>query len=266
MSIMKREFAPIDKDTLAEIDSLAAQILKTNLSARKFIDVGDPKGWDYAAEPLGRLYVPENQDKSTPRYGIHQILPLVEVRKSFKLNVWELDNLIRGAKDINLDALEEATQQMAAFEDNAIYNGFREGNIRGILENLEHEPISVSAEGNNFLAGINKAVTRFRNLGIEGPYVLVINPTLWEKLLTNFRGYPLKKHVSDITSGSVLFSSAFQGALLVSTRGGDFELILGEDFSIGYESHTKEEIELFISESFTFRIIEPKAIISLNFQ
>ena len=39
---------------------------------------------------------------------------------------------------------------------------------------------------------------------------------------------------------------------MVSTRGGDHELHLGQDISIGYLSHDAESIELYFQESLTF--------------
>ena len=47
----------------------------------------------------------------------------------------------------------------------------------------------------------------------------------------------------------------------MSTRGGDLELILGQDLAIGYEAHTQDKVKLYFTESFTFRILEPAAVI-----
>jgi uncharacterized linocin/CFP29 family protein len=45
------------------------------------------------------------------KYGIHQLLPLVETRMPFSLNIWELDNLDRGNKDVDLDNVHEAEKK-----------------------------------------------------------------------------------------------------------------------------------------------------------
>jgi len=50
---------------------------------------------------------------------------------------------------------------------------------------------------------------------------------------------------------------------MITQRGGDIELILGQDLAIGYESHTAGKVTLFFTESFTFRVLEPAAV--LNF-
>ena len=57
---------------------------------------------------------------------------------------------------------------------------------------------------------------------------------------------------------------ALEGALLLSVRGGDFELTVGQDLSIGYAYHEKHKVELFLTESFTFRVLEPTAAVPLR--
>jgi uncharacterized linocin/CFP29 family protein len=50
----------------------------------------------------------------------------------------------------------------------------------------------------------------------------------------------------------------------MSMRGGDFELTVGQDFSVGYLHHDAELVQLYIEESFTFWTITPEAAISLG--
>ena len=53
------------------------------------------------------------------------------------------------------------------------------------------------------------------------------------------------------------------GGLVISLRGGDFELTVGQDFSIGYLDHDAEHVRLYIEESFTFLVLSPQAAIPL---
>jgi uncharacterized linocin/CFP29 family protein len=69
--------------------------------------------------------------------------------------------------------------------------------------------------------------------------------------------------VSSLVGGPVLESELVSDGLLASLRGGDFEMILGQDFSVGYETHDSRSLRLFVTESFTFRIIEPAAVARL---
>ena len=53
---------------------------------------------------------------------------------------------------------------------------------------------------------------------------------------------------------------------VVSTRGGDFELIVGQDLSVGYASHTAATVSLYLVESMTFRILSPEAAVWLRYR
>jgi len=51
---------------------------------------------------------------------------------------------------------------------------------------------------------------------------------------------------------------------LLSVRGGDYELHVGQDWSVGYLGHDRQTVELFLTESFTFRVLEPAAAVPLS--
>ncbi len=264
MDILKRSLAPITNEAWVEIDVQAKRALIESLSARRFVDVVGPKGWDYAVVELGRLDIPENQPAEGVQFGVQRVQPLVEARISFKLNIWELDNVIRGAKDIELDALIKAAQKIALFEEDAIYNGFKPGNITGLAESIVHDAISFTEEPDDFLKAVSRGITTLTRASVGGPYALVINPEIWNIVASSAQGYPLKNRVENMLGGSVIPSSNIDDAFLVSIRGGDMELILGQDFSIGYESHDGKQVRLFLTESFTFRVIDPTVIVSLT--
>jgi len=111
MDILKQSFAPISKEAWEEIYDEAKNTLSATLSARKFVDVEGPKGLDTAAVSIGKLQIPAKQSKDNVQYGIHQLLPLVETRMPFSLNIWELDNLARGSKDVDLDNVHQAAKK-----------------------------------------------------------------------------------------------------------------------------------------------------------
>ena len=51
---------------------------------------------------------------------------------------------------------------------------------------------------------------------------------------------------------------------MLSQRGGDFLLAVGQDWSIGYTAHDAETVQLYLEETLTFRAIEPDAVIVLT--
>ncbi|MFW5752345.1 MAG: family 1 encapsulin nanocompartment shell protein, partial [bacterium] len=121
MDIFKKTLAPITDEAWKEINEQATSVFKNVLSARKFVDVEGPHGLDFGAVARGRLHVPEGQEKNPVKFGIHQVHPLIECRIPFTLDIWELDNSVRGAEDIELEPLEKAAREIALFEEKAIY-------------------------------------------------------------------------------------------------------------------------------------------------
>ncbi len=57
-------------------------------------------------------------------------------------------------------------------------------------------------------------------------------------------GYPLQQHLSKILDGDIVWAPGLDGALVVSKRGGDFVLDVGQDLSIGYIRHDAELVTL----------------------
>lgn len=50
---------------------------------------------------------------------------------------------------------------------------------------------------------------------------------------------------------------------MLTTRGGDFGLPIGQDVSIGYSSHTDAVVRLYLQETFTFLLLATEAAIEL---
>ena len=63
--------------------------------------------------------------------------------------------------------------------------------------------------------------------------------------------------------GEIIWAPAIAGAFLLTTRGGDFELHLGQDLSIGYLSHTDAAVDLYLQESLTFLLLTSEAAVVL---
>jgi uncharacterized linocin/CFP29 family protein len=64
-----------------------------------------------------------------------------------------------------------------------------------------------------------------------------------------------------LLGSKVIHSFAIDGALLLPFNDENLELTVGQDFAIGYEAHDTKEVTLFITESFTFRVLDPALIV-----
>jgi uncharacterized linocin/CFP29 family protein len=261
MDILRKSLAPISDRAWEEINKETKDTLTTALSARKFIDVVGPKGFDFAAVPTGRLDLPKNQGKDNVQYGICNVMPLVEARIPFELDIWELDNVARGNESIDLNNLVDAAKKIARFEDEAIYKGFKPAHIDGLLSTSEHKNLQLTGNNNSLVDILSQAIISFRNKAVEGSYNLIVGHELYKYINSFNMDYPLRKHIESIINGKIILSDYIDNAILVADRGGDFRLTLGQDFSIGYESHNQQKVQLYLTESFTFQVLDPAAVI-----
>lgn len=260
--LLRRSLAPLTDEAWAEIDSNAARILKAHLTARSFVDFDGPHGWDLASVNLGRLEIPKKTPEGEPPWGKRMVQPLIETRIPLTLDQMEIDGIARGAKDVDFDALEDAAHRAALFEESAVYNGFEAGGIEGILAQNDHQPINLPEKPQEYPQMVALAIRKMRLVGIDGPFTLVLGNDAWVDLMqSGSGGYPPQLIVRKLIGGDILMSPTFEGGLLVSAAGGHFELTVGQDFSIGYASHDQNQLELYMTESFTFRVLEPKAAV-----
>ncbi|MCD8556671.1 MAG: bacteriocin family protein [Bacteroides graminisolvens] len=261
MNILKKSLAPVTDKGWNEITERIKDILDTHLTARKFVDIDGPNGLEFGGVSTGRLIIPENQPDGGVNYGIREMLPLVEVRKPFELDMWELDNVERGAKDIDLSALDKAAKEFALFEETAIYEGFEPAKIKGLNGSSCQPKASLSLQPEEFLKAIGSQVNNLSRESVSGPYTLVINAAQWINLLNLSEGYPVLKQLREIVGGKVLISHNNSSSYLVSERGGDYELVIGQDISCGYEGFENNKVKLYLSSSFTFRVLSPEAVV-----
>ncbi len=259
MDFLKRELAPITDAAWEEIESRAIETLKSYLSARKVVNVVGPKGFDYAYVADGRLA--SVQDANGVKSGIRSGKPLVEVRIPFELDLCELDSVDRGSQDVDLAPLEEAVRQIALYEDNAIFYGLSQGSIEGLLNSSSNEPIPFGSSPQDIMQGIARGIITLREAFAEAPYTLAVGHEAWQRIMADANSYPLRRRIEDLIEGPIILSHALKEALLVPHKHEDLELTLGSDLAIGYETHTASQVRLFITETFTFRILEPAIIV-----
>ncbi len=167
-------------------------------------------------------------------------------------------------RDPDLDDLRRAAKEIAKFEERAIYDGFPEGSIRGLIESSDFDPIAVKLEAGSLLDAVGKAVMRLRYADVDGPYVLALGAALHQWLDSGCeQAYPLRKRLLQLIDGPIVPAPFLDGGVVLSRRGGDAEMTLGQDISIGYEHHDARKVHLFFSESFTFRVLAPEAVVAL---
>ncbi len=262
--LLKRSLAPLTEEAWQEVDATASTILKAQLTARTLVDFSGPHGWQFAAVNAGRIDLSKGGSQDVP-WGVRTVLPLVEVRVPVVLPQLELDNASRGCSDVDLSPLEDAAQKVAHFEETAIYTGFEPGGIKGITQASAHKAVKLPENPEQYPKAVAQGLKELRLAGVPGPYALVLGVDAYAGLLQAGKGgYPPARIIRDMLGGQILASQVLSGGVLLSAAGGDFELTVGQDLAIGYASHDRTNVELFLTESFTFRVLRPEAAIELS--
>jgi uncharacterized linocin/CFP29 family protein len=265
VSHLLREHAPIAEAGWEFLDAEARERLTPALAARKLVDFAGPHGWEHSATNLGRT----RELDAVPGEGVaarqRRVLALVEVRARFSVGRSELDDVERGATDVDLGALDEAARHIASVENAAVFHGWSEAGVTGVIEASPHERIAMGEDCERYPRHVAKAVDTLRAVGIGDPYGLALGPEAHTRVLetSEHGGYPLLDHLREILGGPIVWAPAVQGGAVLSLRGGDFLFESGEDLSIGYESHDADEVHLYLEESFSFQAATPEAAVAL---
>jgi uncharacterized linocin/CFP29 family protein len=266
MSHLLREHAPITEAGWRLLDGEARERLAPGLAARRLVDFGGPHGWDLSATNLGR----SEGLADVPAEGVsgrqRRVLGLVELKAAFSVSRAELEDAERGAVDVDLASLDQACGRIAGAENSVVFQGWGAAAIGGVVGASTHEPIALGEACERYPRHVAKAVDALRSVGIDGPYGLALGPEAHIRVLeaSDQGGYPLLKHLREILDGPIAWAPGVEGGAVLSLRGGDFVFDSGQDLSIGYASHDATSVDLFLEESFSFRVATPEAAVALT--
>ncbi|MFG2500849.1 family 1 encapsulin nanocompartment shell protein [Streptomyces sp. NPDC048441] len=264
MSNLHRDLAPITSGAWAEVEDEARRTFRRNLAGRRVVDVTGPDGPELAAVGTGH-----QSGIAAPAAGVtaqlRDVQPLVELRVPFNVSRSAVDGVERGAKDSDWQPVKDAARAMAFAEDRAIFEGYAAARIDGLRGRTSNPVATLPAEPRDTPDAISRALTALRLAGVAGPYALLLGADAYTAVSeTSDHGYPIAAHLSRMLDGHPIWAPALDGGLLVSTRGGDFELRLGEDLAIGYMAHDATEIELYFRQTLTFLTYTDEAVVALN--
>ncbi|AVH22136.1 bacteriocin family protein [Nocardia cyriacigeorgica] len=265
MNNLHRELAPITSEAWSAIEEEATRTFKRHIAGRRVVDLSGPHGTDYSAVGLGRtapIAAPDDGVQARQRL----VAPLVELRVPFTLSREELDNVERGAEDADLDPVKDAAKRIAWAEDRAIFEGYPAANITGIRASASNEPVAVPSDPRLVPEAVAQALSELRLAGVDGPYSVLLSADLYTAVSeTSDHGHPIRTHIERlIPEGEIIWAPAIDGAFVLTTRGGDFDLQIGQDLSIGYLSHDAESVQLYFQQSLTFLVYTAEAAVALQ--
>jgi uncharacterized linocin/CFP29 family protein len=261
MNNLHRELAPISDEAWGQIEQEAARTFKRHLAGRRVVDVEGPGGFDYSAVGTGRIKAIDPPGDGV-QARLRQAAPLVELRAPFTLNREEIDDVARGAQDADWQPVKDAARQIAFAEDGAIFEGYQAASIEGIRQGSSNPPVILPADVREYPAALAQALSQLRVAGVDGPYSVLLSAAAYTEVSeTSDHGYPVIQHIKRLLTGDIIWAPAITGAIVLTTRGGDFSLHLGQDLAIGYLSHTDTDVSLYLQETLTFLMLTSEAAV-----
>ncbi len=264
MNNLHRELAPISAAAWASIEAEARRTFTLHLAGRRVVDVTEPSDGVLSAVGTGHL-----TDVKAPANGViaraRTAQPVIEFRLPFAVSRQAVDDVERGAEDPDWQPVKDAARTIALAEDRAIFDGYPAGSIAGIRKSASNAALSVPADAKNYPDVVSSALESLRLAGVDGPFALALSASAYTAVSeTSDHGYPIRQHLAKLVDGPIVWAPAIEGAFVLSTRGGDFELYLGQDLSIGYLSHDIETVTLYFEEALTFLTHTPEAVVPIN--
>ncbi|MFC4336647.1 family 1 encapsulin nanocompartment shell protein [Salininema proteolyticum] len=261
---LHRELAPISNAAWQSIEEEATRTFARHVSCRRVVDVNGPKGTASASVTTGHEHRIDPPAEGVQAF-LREAQPLAELRVPFKVARQEIDNVERGAEDSDWSPVMDAAKRLAFTEDRLVVDGYDPAGITGIRRDSSNEAIALPERVTEYPNAVAQAVSRLRLDGVGGPYTLLLSAEAYTAVSeTTDEGNPILDHVKRMTKGEILWAPAISGALLLSARGGDFALTLGQEVSIGYLSHDSENVELYFTETLTFQSFTSEASVSFR--
>jgi len=265
MNNLHRELAPISAEAWADLEAEAKRTFTRHVAGRRVIDVIGPTGETLAAVGTGhRSSMTKN---GSVQVRVRQARPLVEFRVPFKVSRETVDDVARGARDADWQPVKDAAKQIAFAEDAMVFEGLADGDVEGIRAGSSNQSIALPTDVTAYPVAVAQAMSSLRLAGVGGPYSLLLSAATYTLVAeTTHHGYPIREHIQRVlgTDGHIIWAPALTGGLLLSRRGGDYELHLGQDLSIGYVSHDADGIKLYFQETLTFFVQTAEAGVELT--
>jgi uncharacterized linocin/CFP29 family protein len=265
MNNLHRELAPISDAAWSQIEDEARRTFTGNVAARRVVDLIGPSGTTLSAIGTGHLH-----DLQPPAEGViarsRQVQPIVEFRVPFVVDRQAVDDVERGSQDSDWQPVKDAATKIAFAEDRAVFDGLPSAGITGLRQASSNPSIALPAELQAYPDAVSQAISALRLAGVDGPYSLLLSAAAYTAVAESTEhGYPIRDHIARVLGdGEIIWAPAIEGAFLISTRGGDFELYLGQDLSIGYLTHDATSITLYLQESLTSFVQTSEASVVLG--
>ena len=223
----------------SQIDAEAARSLKHFLAARRLVDFAGPLGWEHSAVDTGPDRALDSAPSHRSRGGRRAGAPTGRAAGPVHPGPVGAGRRRPGCDRPRPRRRHRRRPGRRPGRGPTWCSTGRAGRRhRRNRRRLAPRPVPIGDDYSHYPEHVAKAVAALRAADIAGPYAIALGSRCYTGVTetTEHGGYPVFEHLRQILGGPVVWAPAVDGAVVLSQRGGDFELTVGEDFSIGYRS------------------------------
>ncbi len=257
MNNLHRELAPISDVAWAAIEAEARRTFIRNLAGRRVVDLVGPAGPTRSAVGTGHV-----RRLEVASAGVivqeRQSQPVIELRAPFSVARQAVDDVERGAEDSDWQAVKDAATQNALAEDHTVFNGCAAAGIPGIVPyQAPTRALPLPADVRHLPDTIRAGAERACGWpGSTGPTACCCRrrPGPRSPRPPTTATFGTQANLARLLDDGEILSWRRRWTVACSSPpgGGDYQLHLGQELSIGYLSHDAEQIQLYLQESLSF--------------
>jgi uncharacterized linocin/CFP29 family protein len=263
MNNLHRELAPVSAAAWTDLEDETRRSFSRHVAGRRVVDVVEPGGEQLAAVGTGHL-VPLESPAPGVTAQARAAQPVIELRVPFTVSRQAIDDVERGAADADWQPAKDAAKQIGFAEDRIVFDGWSAAGITGIRPASDNATIALPTDVLAYPVAVSQALSALRLAGVNGPYALALSADAYTAVTeTSDHGYPIHEHLARVVD-EIIWAPAIDGAVVLTTRGGDYALHLGQDLSIGYLAHDGQSVQLYLQETLTFVVQTSEAAVGLT--
>ena len=265
MNNLYRDLAPITEAAWAEIESEATRTFKRHIAGRRVVDVSEPGGPVTAAISTGHLLDVACTRRRRGRPSAREQAAGAAAGPVHRCRA-PTSTMSSAARRTRTGIRSRRPRR--SWRSSRTGRSSRATRLRrstGIRACSSNPALALPSDPREIPDVIAQALSELRLAGVDGPYSVLLSADVYTKVSeTTEHGYPIREHLNRLVDGDIIWAPAIDGAFVLSTRGGDFDLQLGTDVSIGYLSHDAETVALYLQETLTFLCYTAEASVALT--
>lgn len=258
LEFLQRADAPFGAATWARIDETVVAAARSQMTARRLLDVEGPYG-------LGLKVLTGTDLEQAGGVGLSASIPVPTLRESFAIPIRDIANFEQTGIPFPLAPVAQAAVAAARREDELIFRGLPDLGIPGLLTvpGTSRTPLKAWAEPGAAFEDVLAAVNKLDAAGFPGPYALALAPVRYNQLFRVYAGSQQTEYqqLQMLVTGGIVKAPVLEdGGVLVAVGPQFISIVIGQDLATGFVGPAGDAYEFILMESLVLRPARPEAV------